>query len=383
MGRFNGLIKFFATLALLAVLGFCGFLAWQASKIVHVETVTPSEGPVAEAVEATGVVTARNVSQVLAKANLDVKSVKVRAGDAVRAGELIVLAEVDYDSVNSEIMSLEAQVPGLTARLERAEADAAKLGSLYRDGAVSESDRDAALTLQRELESQLEALRHKIDSARNAKQDENVAAPVSGLVTDVFAAEGGTVLAGRPLVEITDMGDVFLTAELTLEDGKLTRVGDRVVIDGLDGVGGYVAKVLPKVSEVISQGTPKKRIDAEIYFDGGPEVFATAGPVIGDEYDIRIVTDEKESVFRVPRSAVFLQSQRYYAYVAASDGRARLRELAVGLRGADYYEVSGGVEAGERLIAAPGAEGLSDGALVRYEGDGGGSTLRFLMSACF
>ena len=79
--------------------------------------------------------------------------------------------------------------------------------------------------------------------------------------------------------------------------------------------------------------------------------------------EVQIVAGEKPDALVVPRAALLRDGDRRFVYVY-EDGRARRRDVTVGLLGLNEAEVASGLRESERVIL-PGATALSDGLRVR------------------
>jgi HlyD family secretion protein len=106
-------------------------------------------------------------------------------------------------------------------------------------------------------------------------------------------------------------------------------------------------------------GIAQKRVEVEIAAEDRD------GLVLGGDMDLRIVVDERENVVSVPRKSVFSQNQKDCVYVVdAAAGQVALREVTVGLKGEDVYEIRDGVAEGEWVVLSPDGA-LADGARVK------------------
>jgi multidrug efflux pump subunit AcrA (membrane-fusion protein) len=104
---------------------------------------------------------------------------------------------------------------------------------------------------------------------------------------------------------------------------------------------------------------------------GGREV----GEVLGDVADptrrlptnaaveVEIIAGEKSGTLIVPRASVLRDGDKRYLYLA-DDGRARRREVRVGLTGLTEVEILGGIAEKDAVIL-PGSTPLSDGLRIR------------------
>jgi HlyD family secretion protein len=332
-----------------------GAYIWSGSGAIPADTAVAVRGAVAETIEETGVVASRQVSVVLAKSNYDITSVLCETGDLVEAGA--TLMTTDIAAGDSDVKSLEAQASGLEAQLTQARQNVSRLWALYENGAVSRNEYDTAETLEKELSAQLQALRYTIRSMRENALTNRVEAPRAGVVTELFVSEGDTAVMGAPLVEIADMGDLYIRASLQADDAAKLRVGDRVILSDRPGATGRVEKISPKAREEVSElGIVQKRVDAEISADDWE------GFVLGADVDIEIVIDEREDAVTVPRKAVFSLDGADFVYVTQED-RAALRQVEPGLKGADVYEIRANLEEGERVIVSPDGA-IADGSRI-------------------
>jgi HlyD family secretion protein len=283
-----------------------------------------------------------------------------RVGDSVEAGATVMLTDVATG--DSDVRSLEAQAAGVEAQLAQARQNVSRLWTLYENDAVSRSEYDAADTLEKELSAGLQSLRYTIRSVRDNAVSNRVEAPRAGVVTELFVSEGDTAVMGSPLVEISDMGELYIKASLLADDAAKVRAGDRVILTDRPDIVCRVEKVSPKVREEMSDlGIAQKRVDVEISADD------FEGFVLGGDAELEIVTDEATGVIIAPKKAVFSLDRRDCVYVVI-DGRAAIRPVELGLKGEDYYEIKSALDEGEQVIVSP------DGAVthgVRVRADGG------------
>jgi len=77
----------------------------------------------------------------------------------------------------------------------------------------------------------------------------------------------------------------------------------------------------------------------------------------GYSADVEVILEERGDVLRVPTRAL-LQGKRVYVL---DGGLIRARELATGIGNWEYTEITGGLEAGARVVVSIDREGLADG----------------------
>ena len=318
----------------------------------------------------------------------------VRSGDRVRSGTpLLRLAndELTKEALDarSEVLRLESDrstASADAAELERQEGHASRIFEadkrLLASGAITrmsyEQDElawEQARDKLRAARSRLTALEgteggggSRIGLARKTADelDRRVAAmtvraPSDGLVYGLPRRVGETVSAGQVVANVIDPAHRRLRARVDQPDLPQTAVGQRIV--------------------VTFDGLPRERWEGKVTFVdpglrdvGGREV----GEVLGEVADprallpsnaaveVQIVTGEKAGALVVPRASLIRDGERRYVYVL-DKGRARRRQVEVGLLGLTEAEVLSGV--GEKdTVILPGSVTLSEGLRVRSAG---------------
>jgi multidrug efflux pump subunit AcrA (membrane-fusion protein) len=186
-------------------------------------------------------------------------------------------------------------------------------------------------------------------------------APAAGVVYGLPRRAGESVTAGQVVASVIDPEHRRVRARVDQPDLPRIAQGQRVLV-GFDGLPrerweGKVTFVAPGLREV-----------------GGREVGEVLGE-IGDPrgrlptnaaVDVQIVTGEKSGTLAVPRASVLRDGERRYVFVL-EDGRARRRDVQVGLSGLNEVEIVSGLKEKDRVIL-PGSASLSDGLRVRATG---------------
>jgi len=316
------------------------------------------------------------------------------SGDRVRSGTpLLRLANDELAKealeARSEVLRLESDRSSASAdaaELERQEQHASRIleadKRLLASGAITrmtyEQDElswQQARDKHRAAQSRLAALEgsqggegSRIALARRSAEElerrvaaMTVRAPSDGLVYGLPRRVGEAVSAGQVVANVIDPAHRRLRARVDQPDLPQTAVGQRLVVtfDGLprERWEGRVTFVDPGLRDV-----------------GGREV----GEVLGEVADprallpsnaaveVQIVTGEKSGAVVVPRASLIRDGEKRYVYVL-DRGRARRREVRVGLLGLTEAEILSGV--GEKdTVILPGSVTLSEGLRVRAAG---------------
>lgn len=147
-----------------------------------------------------GVVQAVKQATVSAQASGRIATLGVKAGDRVRAGQ--VLASIDDREAQVGVSRSQAQIQQADAELRNAQAQLERTRDLQRQGFLSKAALDTADTQFRAAQAQRE---QALASARQANISQGftkVTAPFDGWVLQTFAEAGDLAVPGKPLVTV-------------------------------------------------------------------------------------------------------------------------------------------------------------------------------------
>lgn len=185
-----------------------------------------------------------------------------------------------------------------------------------------------------------------------------VRAPAAGVVYGLPRRAGEAIAAGQVVANVIDSANRRLRIRVDQPDLPQIAPGQRLVVtfDGLprDRWEGKVVSVAPGLRE--AEGREVGEVIGEI---ADPQAKLPANAAV----EVQIVTGEKSKALVVPRASLLRDGEKRYVYVL-EDGRARRREIEVGLLGLNDAEVAAGLKENETVIL-PGSVSLSDGLRVR------------------
>ena len=143
------------------------------------------------------------------RATGQVKSLKVKLGDHVRAGDLLaeidpVLAESALQEAQAKLADLEAQKRSAVAKFRKSRLESERQHGLIRGAATSNRDVETADAQRQADEASLASLDAQISQARSRIKTETanvsytkILAPIDGEVVAVLTQEGQTVVASQ------------------------------------------------------------------------------------------------------------------------------------------------------------------------------------------
>ncbi|TVR66176.1 MAG: HlyD family efflux transporter periplasmic adaptor subunit [Gemmatimonadales bacterium] len=385
-----------ALLVLLGVVVLGGLILAFRPSPVPVDAGEVTRGPLQVDVREDGRTQLRDRYTIAAPMAGTLERVRWRPGDEVEAGEellgLIPLPAplLDDRSRAQARAALEGARAGLEQARAREEAmegavvearEALRRQRILLDesgGSVSAVEQAEAGLRSREAELRsarfaVQAAEQEVENARlllergtgnSGAERIGVRSPVSGRVLRVMQESEAAVQPGSPVLEVGDVTNLEVVADLLSADAVQVRPGHRAEIDrwgGEDVLPARVRVVEPAAfTRVSALGIEEQRVNVRLDLDPG----TTLPPELGDGYRVeaRIIIWEEDDVLRVPASAVFRDGDRWFAF-RILDGRARRVEVEVGRRSDADAQVLSGLDVGDQVVLYPG-ERIEDGIRV-------------------
>lgn len=183
----------------------------------------------------------------------------------------------------------------------------------------------------------------ELERTRRARRRIVLHSPIAGFVTFKSVLQGTYVTPEMELYTVADLGRVWVLADVNEDEIPLVAVGQRAAIEVTSAPGareGTVAFLQPTLDAATR--TLRARFDVD-NADGTlrPGMYAT----------VRIDHPLGE-VLALPDDAVIDTGVRRVVFVEVAAGRFQPREVSLGRKGGDAYEVLGGLAAGERVAVS-------------------------------
>ena len=313
------------------------------------QTVTVSAATTDPLYQAEGVVEAVRQSTIAAQVPARITEMHVRAGDAVKAGQ--VLVRLDPRTAADQLASSQAQVAAAQAQLEAARKDFDRNRRLFEKQYISQAAMEQAETQFKAAQAQAKATTAQAGVATTQSSFTTLVAPFSGIVASVSVEVGDMASPGLPVMTIYDPSELRVAAQLpesyaqNLAANRPIRIALPGTKDGPRYLDATRTVLLPTADPATH--TRQVRLTLPANTQGlAPGMFARAAfPLTGTE-SARIAVPASSLVRRPEFSAV---------YVVDANGRAQLRQVRLGRASGDSIEVLAGLQAGDRIAVDPGA----------------------------
>ena len=322
--------------------------AAQALELTRGDIAVATRADLSSTLAVSGGLRAVQSAIIKAKVAAEVKTLTVREGDRVRAGQLI--GQLDATEYQWRLRQAEDQAQAAQAQLDIAQRALDNNKALVNQGFISRNALDTSVMSAAGAQASMQAARATAEIARKAVQDSQIRAPIGGLVAQRFVQPGERVGLDTRIVEIVDLGRLELEANIAPEDVVQMRIGQTAQVQ-IDGVDKPVAARVVRINPSAQAGT--RSVLAYLELAGDP---AAVGLRQGLFARGNIELQRKQAVV-VPVSALRFDQARPYV-LAVQDGQAQARIVTTGARGdvlldgrsEAAVEITGGLEPGAVVL---------------------------------
>lgn len=182
----------------------------------------------------------------------------------------------------------------------------------------------------------------ELERTGTARKSVTIVSPASGYVLNKLAVEGARVAPGEPLFEIANLDRVWLQSDVYESELATIRAGAPATmtlsyIPGRTWTGRvtFIAPTVDPMTRTVKVRSEFDNSDAALK----PDMFA----------DVTIQQPPRNAIV-IPESAVLQTGTRSVVFLANGDGTFAPREVTLGTKSDQFYEVRSGLEAGQKVV---------------------------------
>jgi RND family efflux transporter MFP subunit len=313
-------------------------------------TVAPRE--VRRTLPLTGQLKPANQAVVRAKVGGEIVEMRVKEGQAVKAGELLARIDpADYKArVDEKVGALDAS----KAQFDYNEKTRRNNEELMRKNFISKNAYDNYANSSSVSQAQVRTAEAQLVQARKALEDTQVKAPIAGVIAERAMQVGDKAAIDSKLISIVDLTRMEIEAAVPAADIPAVAIGQEVRFT-VEGFGDKVfTGSIARINPAAAAGSRSLLVYIEVanpegLLKGG--MFAKGG----------LTLDRRASVLAVPVSA--LREEAGQAVVYRIEGGKLIRSaVKTGVRNAEegWIEITEGLPQGAQVVKANLGELKSD-----------------------
>lgn len=341
-----------------------------AQRIGRISRLNVIEGDVVTAAQGIAVLddaeTSLGVQQARA-ALIRVRAVRDQMASALEAQRVDVSTSVD--KADALVMEAETRYKGMKELFDKGYVSRMDYSMAEKEYQVAIAERARARSGSKQLKAREDEIRAQdaaeheariaVDRAALDQEYSYIAAPVAGVITSVPVKVGETLMKGALVAQMIRPESQYISALIDEADVDRVRVAQTVNVT-MDAYPGKVYKgVVTKLSPVVLGAKLETRtFEARVVLEDKAVLLKN-----GMSADVDIVVSSVNDALVVPSQAVTVRGNRKYVYVK-DDGRARLREVTLGVSDWTNTQIVNGVSEHDVVLTTPDAKELKDGSRI-------------------
>ncbi|HYA81340.1 MAG TPA: efflux RND transporter periplasmic adaptor subunit [Methylocystis sp.] len=373
-----------AFIGLLSVLALVGaYLAWgfvTAAPRTRYATVRVERGDIEKSVLATGILQGIQQVDVGTRVSGQLKSLHVKLGDHVRAGDLLaeidpIVPENELRAAQANLANLEAQKRSALAKLRRSRVEYERQRGMIRGDVTSRKDLEVAEEQSlvdaanvAALEAQIAQSKSQADIASANLSYTKITAPIEGDVVGILTQEGQTVVATQivpiilKLARLDAMKIKTQVSEADILDVKPGQTARFTVMGDADRHFSGVLRTVelapqsysePPPSPGQQQGAAASGAGAAVFYNAWFDVRNDERMLrVGMTAQVSIVTSTARGALIIPAAVLSGQGDggRSVVRVIGRNGRAEPREIKIGINNRVKVQVLEGLREGDEVV---------------------------------
>lgn len=361
--------------AILLAIALTGIIYYFGTAATAVDMTKVGRGDISHTVVDTGYVQAADKVDIFAPQGGRIISLPVWVGQTVEKNQLLMVLQNRDLAMNSQQLQIQlnqanAAVNADQKALEQGNLELAdsrirftRAQELYRAGAISQVEYDAARSLLdkalvsteaqgqnlQSAQAQVNNYQSLVNSARNNEQELQVKSPISGTIMQLPMQQEEVVMYGTTLAQVASAEKLEIKVDLLSDDLGEVKLGQKVQITapvlGDVVLNGEIIKIYPQAEEKTSAlGVIQRRVPTIVKLDS----IGNLKP--GYETRVNIITASRKNVIIVPREAVLTSSTGEKQVMRVINGRVGFRVVKTGLMDSKNIEIIAGLSAGDHII---------------------------------
>ncbi|GAB4422595.1 MAG: efflux RND transporter periplasmic adaptor subunit [Thermodesulfovibrionales bacterium] len=323
------------------------------TKMQTVADVTVTElhpSLVDEYYETSGTVKAKTISVIASRMMGTVTSLRVKDGDRVNAGQLIMT--IDDRDVAQRVKAAEKAVEAAGLNRYLTDITYQRYKRLHDERAISQQEIDQIETQKKVADTEYERAKAGLTEAQVYHGFTRITSPTSGIVTEKKIDLGSMAVPGMPLMTVEDNSSFRIEANVDEGISGKIKLGMHVdvIIDSLgQQIKGRISEIVPAIDPMSRTFLIKVDIKGSNLRSG---LYAK----------VKIPAGKREAIL-VPAKTIVEKGQLTGVYAVDAKGMITYRLVRVGKHHNRNVEILSGINTGDRVITE-GVERAVDGGIV-------------------
>lgn len=282
-------------------------------------------------------VRSKQTTNVAARILAPIKFIKVKAGDTVKKGDLLI--ELDNRNNRSNVAQSKENINSIRAQLRQAQSHYTRTKILYSKESVTKAQLEQASARYNSLKAQLASARQKLESSQTTSSYSKIRAQFDSRVIDRFAEPGDLASPGMKLLTLYDPKSLRIDANVRESLALTLSIGQQLETH-IPALNKTLMATIEEIVPAADSGARSFLIKAKIENNGKllPGLFARI-----------LIPSSKQKQLLIPSSYIKQMGQLDIVWVLENSSPVR-RFIRIGQKSGDNVMVISGLAEGEQLI---------------------------------
>lgn len=284
----------------------------SSSSEVKVEAEKIKRTDIVSIVTANGKVKPKTDVKISANISAQIIELPVKEGDRVHQGQLLV--RLDPGRYQAALDQAKAQMKLQKANLDQAEQNFARIKQLFEKNLASQEQYDQSQTQLSVFRAQHESAQHNMEQAEDDLAKTKIISPMDGIVSELRAEKGETVIPGTMnnpgtvIMTVSDLSSIEVEVEVDETDIALVKLGQPadIAVDAFKDTT-FKGRVVEVGSSALAPGTGLGQAQVTNFRVKIQLLDKVAGIKPGMTATADVTTAERKNVLAVPIQAVVLR----------------------------------------------------------------------------
>ena len=270
-----------------------------------------------------------------------ITSLMVRVGQPVSKGQTLAMVEQTIDAATQ--VNLQSERNTLQAELQVARKEYDRLKTI--EDIIAKRDLTEAEARLNRAQANLKVFTSIAQGGRGNARSFALRAPVGGIVGPFTVAIGSTANVGETLFTITNLGKVYIEAQVFDKDLAVMRQAKSFGVEGVNDAGKVGKARLLSQAQTINASNQSQRLLFEMDNAGG--AFK-----IGEFVTIRVQSATATRGLSVPNAALSELNGKPVVFIKDSPEVVSVVYVTTGADNGQATQITAGIEADERVVVS-------------------------------
>jgi membrane fusion protein (multidrug efflux system) len=347
----------------LAVLGGCGkgddkpkTADVPALLVSNEDLITMKNDALGSGPSITGSIEPERRADLRAEVSAVVLAVLKENGEPVKRGDLLV--RLDQTAIRDSLTAAQSSMSAAAQAYEQAERQFQRMKTLRETGVVSAQQVEDVEIRRNTAQSEREAARTRMVTARQQLERTEVRAPFDGIVSDRKVSAGDTAQVGKELLKVIDPSSLRFEGLVSADSVGEVEPGQEVWFR----IHGYADReftgTVTRVNPAANSTT--RQVEVLVRFDEASQQPNVAGLYAEGRFETK-----RQAALALPTASIVREGDQAFAW-RVKDGKVNKVPLTLGARDVrtGSFTVQSGLTAGDTVLRYPSST-LKDGQTVQ------------------